>query len=339
MNVSEELLDKYFKGQCSSEEELQVLKYLNAIDDLPEHLLSKKEWDDIADADLADVKTDEMFDVVKLHTLKKNSPWRLIKFLSAAAMLFAVLAVGLLQLNTSKPVYNLVKSKTPVNKENAISWKSVTNYTLQTQLFTLPDQSTVKLYPDAELRYAVPFVKDNREVYLNGKGFFEVTKDQARPFIVYTKGVSTTALGTSFTITALAKSHTVKVQLHTGKVRVEHIDSLQHTLPFSKILLPGNELVYNSQSNKLELNTDAPANRGHRPATTLDFNQVPLTDVFVSLEKQYKIKITSDPGELSEMSFTGNIQLTQTIDAILEEIARINKLDKVKTPEGYLIRK
>lgn len=340
MSISDELLDKYFKGQCSPEEKLLVGKYLNEVDEFPEHLLSKTEWDNTTDALINDAKTEEMFTVIKKQTTVKVSKLKWVKITSAAAIILALLTFGFLALKQNISRENLVQNiALNQNKKSAVNWKSVMNYTEHPQLLTLPDQSTVKIYPGGELRYAMPFITSKREIYLNGKSFFQVTKDKKHPFVVYAKGVSTTALGTSFTITALEKSKEIKVELHTGKVWVKNIDSSK-ILPFSKILKPGNQLVYNSDLNKVKV-SDAKTLLTKQPIVIkeLNFNQAPLVEVFAKLQQHYKIKIIYNPADLQEMSFTGSLKLTQSIDKILEEIAELNKLNQIKTPEGYLIRK
>ncbi|WP_131538283.1 FecR family protein [Pedobacter nototheniae] len=340
MSISDELLDKYFKGQCSPEEKLLVVKYLNEVDEFAEHLLKKTEWDNTTDALIDDAKTEEMFSIIKKQTTAKVSKLNWIKITSAAAIILALLTFGFLTLkqNRSKEilVQNIALNQT---KKSAVNWKSVMNYTEHIQFLTLPDLSTVKLYPGGELRYAMPFITSKREIYLNGKSFFQVTKDKKHPFVVYAKGVSTTALGTSFTITALEKSKEIKVELHTGKVWVKNIDSTTHALPFSKILIPGNQLVYNSELNKVNV-SDVKTLLTKQPVIKeLNFNQAPLIEVFAKLQQHYKVKIIYNPADLQEISFTGSLKLTQSIDKILEEIAELNKLNQIKTTEGYLIRK
>ncbi|MBB2147824.1 FecR family protein [Pedobacter gandavensis] len=338
MNVSDQLLDKYFKGQCSPEEQLLVLNYLNDIDELPDHLLSQAEWDETSDAILPEGKTEEIFNAVKKQTMEQVYPLKWKKIIAVAAVVLVVVGLALLGIKTEKPAPKLADNQA-LNKEKGdpINWKSIVNYTDHQQLMQLPDGSTVKLFPAAELRYAIPFVKNKREVYLNGKSFFEVSKDQNHPFVVYAKGISTTALGTSFTVTALNNSKFIKVQLHTGKVLVKKADSISR---FSEILIPGKELVYNSIKNKVVVSDSRvlkvkPVNM----ITELNFQQASLVDVFDQLEKQYKVNIEYDRADLAEMSFTGNIKLTQSITTILEEIAELNKLNQIKTVNGYLIRK
>lgn len=338
MNVSDELLDQYFKGQCSPEEKLRVAEYLSKIDDLPDHLLSKTDWDETTDAGIDHAKSEEMFKAIKKQTLAKVYRLKWIKISSVAAVVLAVLLVALFNRKNIQPDLRLASNKIS-NVKGTISWKSITNYTENNQLFILPDSSAVNIFPGAELRYAVPFVKNKREVYLNGKGFFQVAKDSKHPFVVYAKGISTTALGTSFTITASGKSRVVKVQLHTGKVLVKNIDSIQRIAPFNEVLLPGKELVYNSQLNKVKVSDSKSLVIKQSVIRELNFTQTPLADVFHKLEKHYHVKITYDRADLAEMSFTGSLKLNQSIASILKEIAELNKLNQTKTAEGYLIRK
>jgi transmembrane sensor len=283
MSVSDELLDQYFKGTCSPEEKLQVSDYLNKIDDLPDHLLSKADWDETTDAGMDNAKSEEMFKAIKKQTLAKVHRLKWIKISSAAAVVLAVLLVALFNWKNTPPDLRLADNKNS-NLKDAISWKSITNYTENNQSFTLPDSSTVNIFPGAELRYAVPFVKNKREVYLNGKSFFQVAKDSKHPFIVYAKGISTTALGTSFTITALGKSKFIKVQLHTGKVLVKNVDSMHHISPFNEVLLPGKELVYNRQVNSVRVSDSRSlVARKENTIRELNFTQAPLVDVFHKL--------------------------------------------------------
>lgn len=341
MSVSEQLLDKYFKGQCSPEEKLQVLNYLNDTEELPDHLLSQAEWDDTTDAELDELKSEEMFKAVKKQTLAKIYRLKWIKIISAAAVVLAVLSIGLLKMNQQETQIVLANPQVLIpEKPDQINWKSIVNYTDHEQLVNLPDGSSVKIFPGAELRYAIPFVKNKREVFLNGKSFFEVSKDTNHPFVVYAKGIATTALGTSFTITALEKSKFIKVQLHTGKVLVKNVDTIASISAFSEVLQPGKELVYNSQMNKISVSdSKITARRSETVLKELNFQQASLVEVFDQLEKHYKVNIVYDRAELSEMSFTGSLKLSQSIATILLEIAELNKLNQTKTTKGYLIRK
>jgi transmembrane sensor len=340
MSMSKELLDKYFKGQCSPEEKLAVSKFLKDANDLPEYLLGKNEWDELTAANISSEKTEEMFAAVKKQIQPHVYKLGWMKKISAAAVILALLSIGLWKVNQNSTDFTPVNIQVQSQQKTAsIYWKSVVNYTDYSQEIKLPDNSIVKIYPGGELRYTLPFGKDKRELYLKGKSFFQVTKDKVHPFVVYANGISTTALGTSFTITALEKGKFIKVQLHTGKVWVKNIDSAHQMRHFSKILLPGNELVYNLKLNKVKVSDSRIEIRQDNKIKELNFTQASLAEVFARLEEHYKVKIKYRADDLKEMSFTGSLKLTRSIDTILEEIAELNKLKQTKTNDGYLISK
>ncbi|RZK92484.1 MAG: FecR family protein, partial [Pedobacter sp.] len=297
------------------------------------------EWDDAEDFPMSYEKSDLMFEEIKRQTLgnKHKNLWLKITSIAATILVNAGISFYFLQTPALKQqIARITPDK--IEKINEINWKSIVNYTDKIQEIILPDQSTVKIYPGAEIRYAMPFVSKKREIFLEGKSYFQVTKDKKHPFVVYAKGVSTTALGTSFTITANTKSKIIEVQLHTGKVWVKDIDSVGKNAMFSKILLPGNALVFNRIENKVKVekqNIIIVKNR----KSELIFTQAPLVDVLTKLEQHYKIKIKYNAEDLSEISFTGTLNLNQTVNKILTELTELNKLKQEKIAEGYLIKK
>ena len=339
MSISDELLARYFKGKCTPEESVKVATYLKEIDEFPSHLLIKEEWDDAEDALISKEKSDEMFAMIKKKSISKRK--QLFKVISIAAITVVILSISLLLLNKPKSaIVNLTKNLKEKRIEQAqISWKSFVNYTSSNQSLELPDGTIVKVYPGGALRYAVPFVKNNREIYLKGKGFFEVAKDKKHPFIVYTKGISTTALGTSFTITAIEDSGVIKVELHTGKVWIKNTTKSNGTPSFSKILIPGSELVYDSVKRSINLLDKSMIVKEKVKPTEFNFTQVPLKYVFEKLEKQYNINIIYSETDVNEISFTGTIDLSRKPYKIMKEITELNKLNLTKTTEGYLISK
>ena len=67
----------------------------------------------------------------------------------------------------------------------------------------LPDSTSVYLNGGTIIKYDASFQnKAEREVYLNGEAYFEVTPDPERPFIVKSGGVQTRVLGTAFNFSA-----------------------------------------------------------------------------------------------------------------------------------------
>lgn len=89
----------------------------------------------------------------------------------------------------------------------------------QKSTIPLSDGSQVRLNAGSKIRFPRFFDGDTREVYLEGEAFFQVTRDEKRPFIVRSGDLITTVLGTSFNVKAY-RNENIAVTVATGKVRV-----------------------------------------------------------------------------------------------------------------------
>ena len=107
----------------------------------------------------------------------------------------------------------------------------------------LPDGTLVWLNKGSQLTYAPDFGETARTVNLAGEGFFEVARDSTRPFSVIAHNVRTTALGTSFNIRAFPDGDKVQVALTSGKVAVSLVVSGSGENEQIS-LIPGEELTY-----------------------------------------------------------------------------------------------
>lgn len=82
----------------------------------------------------------------------------------------------------------------------------------------LSDGTKVWLNADSELKYPVRFVGGKREVYLKGEGYFQVSKDSCRQFIVHLQNSEITVLGTAFNVSAYEDEAHVYTTLEEGRV-------------------------------------------------------------------------------------------------------------------------
>ncbi|HET9277005.1 MAG TPA: FecR family protein, partial [Flavitalea sp.] len=76
-----------------------------------------------------------------------------------------------------------------------------------------PDGSEIDLYDGCEITYKEPVGANRRDVYLIGKANFRVAKNKEKPFTVFSGEISTTALGTIFTVTARQTEKLIVVRL------------------------------------------------------------------------------------------------------------------------------
>jgi Fe2+-dicitrate sensor, membrane component len=112
------------------------------------------------------------------------------------------------------------------NGESIASVEKIASATISTPRgsiyhVVLPDGTKVSLNAESELSYPVILAKDKREVSLVGEAYFDVTRDEKRPFIVQTKNQKVSVLGTKFAINAYESTAKTKTTLISGKVHVQ----------------------------------------------------------------------------------------------------------------------
>ncbi|WP_080055534.1 FecR family protein [Spirosoma aerolatum] len=249
-------------------------------------------------------KTAEIIDQMpNTFTVTRPLPgWHWGRWASAAAV------IGLLiwfQLGRSS-VNPLTKTSEPAKQPIADKeWKIVKNVTGQSLVVLLPDNSSVLLSTGSELRFRKQTSYALREVYLQGEGFFEVAKNPAKPFIVYTTNLTTKVLGTSFQVHSFDKETTAYVKVKTGKVTVTPTNS-----PDKPIFLTVNqELKLGSATKQLIKHDHFVSEEG---ATTIvsqqfTYNYTPIPAVFDQLEASYHMPIHYDRQLLRDCTFTGQL--------------------------------
>lgn len=113
---------------------------------------------------------------------------------------------------------------------------------------TLPDGSRIWLNAESSVTYPEQFTAlETRNIQLTGEAFFDVARDEAKPFTIRSGDLVTTVLGTSFNIRDYPEDQTIAVTVATGKVKIESAND-QHQETASQLLVPGEQGVYNKQS-------------------------------------------------------------------------------------------
>jgi transmembrane sensor len=248
-----------------------------------------------------------------------------------------VLYYGLLPKQTT-----VVANKTtiaPASKEHIVA---VRNRTDKSTAVYLQDGSEVELAAGSELRYDEPFNARRRHVYLSGKGFFKVAKDTARPFTVYSHDIATTALGTSFTITAWPGNNNVSVALHTGKVVVQQTGSTAHMKDV--YLTPGQEVSCNILTGRSTMQRPVPAKSaapslGSRTGLEAAFTDEPIVNVLNAIEEGYAVQLQYDKDALADMIFTGRIRAKDSLSQVLNRLSILYNLTVKEKGNKFIIQK
>lgn len=137
----------------------------------------------------------------------------------------------------------------------------------------LPDGSVVWLNAGSKLTYTKDFGKEIREVTLIGEGFFDVTKNIEKPFIINTTSISIKVLGTAFNVKAYPEDKQTEASLIRGSIEVTI-----KSRPNDKIILsPSEKLVVENEVPKPEIK--------ERRTGNIERTQLPVISTLMSVNK------------------------------------------------------
>ncbi|CAG5074446.1 hypothetical protein DYBT9623_05133 [Dyadobacter sp. CECT 9623] len=263
------------------------------------------------------VVEDSMY-VEEQPVLEEEKPakqtWQWIR---AAASVTLICGIGALSFwYFIRPQNVITRSEEPaVMKEQSL--RKVTNDAKRPRFVLLPDGSSVVLEPGSWLSFREMAAGQKREVTLSGKGFFEIVKDPSRPFLVYSRGIVTKVLGTSFSVDAREKSGEVKVEVKTGKVTVFSVGSdnaseteVNKAEKKGFILYPDQKIALAPGSGRV-LKPIGPAvvaqNQYDIASQLFVFDETPVGEVFKSLEEAYNVKINCSVEALKKCPLTATL--------------------------------
>lgn len=172
----------------------------------------------------------------------------------------------------------------------------------------LPDSSSVTLSAHGRLTLGPSFNESRREVYLEGEAFFDVSHDEARPFLVYTNGLTTRVLGTSFRVKAFPSDREVLVEVRRGKVSVQarRTDDKDQGTIREVMLTPNQQAVYDKTADKLSkgIVAEPQAILSEKEIGRTRFHEAPVREIFDAVEKMYGIDIVFDEALFSSCILT-----------------------------------
>jgi transmembrane sensor len=181
------------------------------------------------------------------------------------------------------------------------------------QTFHLPDGSLVRLGKNSQLYFPQEWDQTRREVFLKGEAFFDIRRNPAAPFYVYTDQVMIKALGTSWVVHAFPADIQTMVTDRTGEVSVYRQGDLPE-YPMGRneaagvVLGPNQEVVYDRKEDRLRKTlAEVPVPLEESADTVVVFQQAPIRQVFSQLHELYGIPIRFDAEALDSCLLTATM--------------------------------
>ncbi len=200
---------------------------------------------------------------------------------------------------------------------------------------TLPDNSSVWLNSNSTLRYPARFVGKTRNVDLSGEGYFKVSADAEKKFIVHTGTMQVEVFGTEFNVDAYdADNRDVRTTLVSGKVQIRYEDGNRSSHVVK--MTPGNMLAFNPEDRSIRMSeVDSKVVSSWKDGRIVLQNTT-LEDALRMIENRYDVKFKLENGDLLDNRYTGQFS-GQRLDVVLEHFRRTTNIHFVRgeiTGEG-----
>ena len=182
---------------------------------------------------------------------------------------------------------------------------------------TLPDGTTVWLNAASSIRYPTTFPGQERRVEMSGEAYFEVAKDEEKPFKVSANGkAEVKVLGTHFNVHAYPEEGIIKTTLLEGAV------SMSTPANAPVLLKPGQQAA--AGQTTIEVVNDANIDQVMAWKYGLfNFDKSNLPSVMNELSRWYDVDVRYE-GQVPSRIFRGKIKRDLSLTQVLEVLQDVN---------------
>ncbi|WP_236972904.1 FecR domain-containing protein [Membranihabitans marinus] len=182
----------------------------------------------------------------------------------------------------------------------------------------LPDGSHVWLNSATTMKFPLKFQSHQREIYIEGEAYFDIARDENRPFIVHLPESDVEVLGTEFNVNTY-DTGVDKVALIEGsvKLKVEEKES---------IISPGTEITYSIEGGMSEQSFQAKQVLAWQKGLFY-FYDASLLQICQVLPRWYGLDIQLDNPTIKSKRFAGILDRNQPIEVFLEDLKTITQIE------------
>ena len=310
-NIDQELLVRFLSGEADADEMAKVRQWMMAnsrnqqyVEDMKLLWNSGKNVKELA-------SFDKQGDWIKVKArITKNAPPKEISrpksLIKTRYVLAKVAVISALLVSTYFAWRILEKQDTVAETITVTSNDNLSSV-------TLPDGSNVYLNKNSSITYNKDFEGVIRAVSLTGEAFFEVTRNDSKPFLIKSGQAITEVVGTSFNVNYSVQDIVI-VTVATGKVFLYDEEDKAH-----KITMTAGKEGKFIKGVGLSETISRDVNFLSWKTGELIFDNTFLARVAKDLERHYGIPVKLDSGELNSCTLTSTFR-QQSLDEVLSEM-------------------
>ncbi|WP_421919904.1 FecR family protein [Marinifilum sp.] len=215
--------------------------------------------------------------------------------------------------------------------DEVLHYNTITTPTQGEYSASLSDGTKIWLNAQTKIEFPERFGKGKREVRLiSGEAYFEVTKNEERPFIVLlSNGSEVEVLGTRFNVMAYKDEAEIQTTLVEGKVRFGMMDE-------EVLLAPGEQSGMNTETGEVQVREVKTNIYTAWVNGKFVFNREPMESVLRKMSRWYGVKVICDDEAVLKRRISG---VTDRYEDIYKFISLIEEISPIELDleDDYLI--
>jgi len=197
----------------------------------------------------------------------------------------------------------------------------------------LSDSTLVYINADSKLKYSNFSGQQNREVFLEGEAYFDVTHNSKKPFIVHTAENDIAVHGTAFNVYAYPDETIFRTSLERGKITVSHNKGKAVLLKVKQTYIYNKE---SKQSSVIET-PDVTSCSAWKDGIIIFRNQR-FADMLHTLARTCNVTFELRNKKVGNIRFTGSFSSSDTIDVILGVVKTTTPFDYERFQNTIIIK-
>ena len=308
-NLSEDIVRKYLEGQCSEEELIEINNWIKESDENARQLFRMEEvyhlgkFDHYADKNRISRAEKQLYKKLDQEKERKGRILHMRQWIKYAAVIAMLLVVG------GGAGYLYYQHNADYQMLVAIADEGIVKEVV------LPDGSKVWLNNSSTLKYPREFSENERNVYLEGEAYFEVTKNRHKPFTVESDAMRVRVLGTTFNFKCDKHCRIAEATLIEGEIEVKGNQEEGQI-----ILAPGQRAELNKSNGRLTVKqVDAKLDAvWHNDL--IPFDKANIFTITKTLERFYNVKIILSPDIQTNRTYSGVLKKQANIESVLKSL-------------------
>lgn len=296
-----QLLKRYLLGNADEKDISTVDNWYKSFDSTDRVTLSEEE---------EAATKQEIWGKVQPEIRIEKKVWVLPRYLKVAAMVLLIAGAGV--------IFLLLKNKQS-GRNTTLAYTTISTGIGEKKKIIIQDSSQLILNAGTTIRIQNDFSRDRKIELVDGEVFFDVKKDGKRPFVIESQGLTTTVLGTSFSISAYKELNNLSIGVLSGKVSV-----VSQLAPLS-VLEKEQELVYdknNKNYKKIALDESLLAWQNGR----ILLNDLSFDEMAVIIKKNFGIELATNDEAIRGTRYTTELPAAMPPVEAAQVLAAIHNL-------------